>query len=257
MTGSGRSRWPAPRRECRDPMLRSPSPWLLSNTASSSSVPTARCCARPSSGMTPSQRRMRRRSCTELAPAAWARACGSVPVPSFTITKLRWLLRCEPDTLRSTASIMLPHDWLTFRLTGRPTTDRGDASGTGYWSPRESRYRYDLLDLVSPTFDWESALPDVLAPGDVAGEWVGAVGIVGPGTGDNMAAALGLGLKPGDLALSLGTSGDGLHRERGTFCGSHRNRRGVRGRDRPILAPGMHNERDQGDHCDRSHARRG
>ena len=144
---------------------------------------------------------------TELAPAAWARACGSVPVPSFTITKLRWLLRCEPDILRRTASIMLPHDWLTFRLTGRPTTDRGDASGTGYWSPRESRYRYDLLDLVSPTFDWESALPDVLAPGDVAGEWVGAVGIVAPGTGDNMAAALGLGLEPGDLALSLGTSG--------------------------------------------------
>ena len=143
---------------------------------------------------------------TELPPAAWARACGSVPVPSFTITKLRWLLRCEPDTLRSTASIMLPHDWLTFRLTGRPTTDRGDASGTGYWSPRESRYRYDLLDLVSPTFDWESALPDVLAPLDVAGEWAGAVGIVGPGTGDNMAAALGLGLKSGDLALSLGTS---------------------------------------------------
>lgn len=143
---------------------------------------------------------------TELTPAAWARACGSVPVPSFTITKLRWLLRCEPDTLRRTASIMLPHDWLTFRLTGRPTTDRGDASGTGYWSPRESRYRYDLLDLVSPTFDWEPALPDVLAPRDVAGEWVGAVGIVGPGSGDNMAAALGLGLKPGDLALSLGTS---------------------------------------------------
>jgi len=143
---------------------------------------------------------------TDLPPAAWARACGSVPVPSFTITKLRWLLRCEPDTLRRTASIMLPHDWLTFRLTGRRTTDRGDASGTGYWSPRESRYRSDLLDLVSSTFDWESALPDVLAPREVAGEWVGATGIVGAGTGDNMAAALGLGLEPGDLAVSIGTS---------------------------------------------------
>jgi xylulokinase len=144
---------------------------------------------------------------TQLPPAGWAAACGSVPVPSFTITKLRWLHRCEPDTFRNIASIMLPHDWLTFRLTGRHTTDRGDASGTGYWSPRESQYRYDLLDLIDDTIDWESALPDVLAPRDVAGEWAGAVGIVGPGTGDNMAAALGLGLKPGDLALSFGTSG--------------------------------------------------
>ena len=62
-------------------------------------------------------------------PAAWAAACGSVLVPSFTITKLRWLRRCEPEVLRRTATVMLPHDWLTFRLTGRRVTDRGDASG--------------------------------------------------------------------------------------------------------------------------------
>jgi xylulokinase len=137
----------------------------------------------------------------------WAAACGSVPVPSFTITKLHWLRRCEPETFRRTAAIMLPHDWLTFRLTGRRTTDRGDASGTGYWSPREGRYRDDLLRLVSDDVDWGAALPDVLAPDAVAGEWRGAGITVGPGTGDNMAAALGLGLRPGDLALSLGTSG--------------------------------------------------
>ena len=89
-------------------------------------------------------------------PAAWAAACGSVPVPAFTITKLRWLRRREPAVLRRTGAVMLPHDWLTFRLTGRPVTDRGDASGTGYWSPAESRYRFDLLDdLVDPEVDWE------------------------------------------------------------------------------------------------------
>ncbi len=66
--------------------------------------------------------------------AQWASACGSVPLPSFTITKLMWLRRCEPDVLRRTAAVLLPHDWLNFRLTGRRTTDRGDASGTGYWS---------------------------------------------------------------------------------------------------------------------------
>jgi xylulokinase len=138
---------------------------------------------------------------------AWADACGSVPVPSFTITKLHWLGRCEPETLRRTASVLLPHDWLTFRLTGRRTTDRGDASGTGYWSPREGRYRDDILELVSEDMNWDSALPEVLAPDAVAGEWAGVGCQVAPGTGDNMAAALGLGLRPGDLLLSLGTSG--------------------------------------------------
>ena len=60
---------------------------------------------------------------------------------------------------------MLPHDWLTFRLTGRRVTDRGDASGTGYWSPAESRYRVDLLEeLVDAGVDWEHALPEVLSP---------------------------------------------------------------------------------------------
>jgi xylulokinase len=139
--------------------------------------------------------------------AAWATACGSIPLPSFTIAKLHWLRRCEPETFRRVASVLLPHDWLTFRLTGRRTTDRGDASGTGYWSPREARYRDDLLRLVSNDVDWEAALPEVLAPDAMAGEWRGAGIPVAAGTGDNMAAALGLGLRPGDLALSLGTSG--------------------------------------------------
>ena len=138
---------------------------------------------------------------------AWAEACGSVPLPSFTITKLRWLRRTEPAHFARVASVLLPHDWLTYRLTGRRVTDRGDASGTGYWSPREACYRTDLLDLVDGARDWEPMLPDVLAPAAVAGAWPAADCPVGPGTGDNMAAALGLGLRPGDLALSLGTSG--------------------------------------------------
>jgi len=139
--------------------------------------------------------------------AAWAGACGSVPVASFTITKLRWLRRCEPDVFARVASVLLPHDWLTAQLTGARTTDRGDASGTGYWSPAESRYRTDLLALVDDTLDWDAALPAVLGPTDGAGEWAVTGAVVAPGTGDNMAAALGLGLRPGDRALSLGTSG--------------------------------------------------
>ena len=139
--------------------------------------------------------------------AGWAAASGSVPVPAFTITKLRWLRRCEPERWRRVASILLPHDWLTFRLTGRRVTDRGDASGTGYWSPREGRYRVDVLDRVLGERDWLGMLPDVLDPTAVAGDWHETGALVGAGTGDNMAAALAFGLHHDDLVLSLGTSG--------------------------------------------------
>jgi xylulokinase len=126
---------------------------------------------------------------------AWADACGSVPVAAFTITKLSWLHRTEPETFARIANVLLPHDWLTLRLTGELGTDRGDASGTGYWSAATGKYRLDLLEIVDPDRDWAAALPPVLEPEAALG------------TGDNMAAALGLGLRPGDVAISLGTSG--------------------------------------------------
>ncbi len=138
-------------------------------------------------------------------PAGWAEAVGSVPVAAFTITKLAWLRRTRPDAWERVAHVLLPHDELTRRLTGRHTTDRGDASGTGYWSPAAGDYRWDLLALVDPATEWAAVVPEVLGPLDAAGEWRGA--IVGPGTGDNMAAALGVGLRPGDAAISIGTSG--------------------------------------------------
>ena len=136
---------------------------------------------------------------------AWAEACGSVPVASFTITKLSWLHRSEPEAWRRLATVVLPHDWMTFKLTGRFVTDRGDASGTGYWSAASAGYRHDLLAIVDAERDWSAALPAVLGPGDLAGEWQGAS--VGPGTGDNMAGALGVGLRSGDVVISIGTSG--------------------------------------------------
>jgi xylulokinase len=136
---------------------------------------------------------------------AWADAVGSVPVAAFTITKLSWLHRTRPDAWARVAHVLLPHDYLTHRLTGRWTTDRGDASGTGYWSPASGDYRWDLLALIDRERDWSDMVPTVLGPLDPAGEWEGTV--VACGTGDNMAAALGLGLRPGDAAISVGTSG--------------------------------------------------
>lgn len=141
--------------------------------------------------------------------AAWAAACGSVPVAAFTITKLSWLHRNEPDSWARVARVCLPHDWLTWKLSGGFVTDRGDASGTGYFSAERDEYALDLLEIVDGNVDWTTRLPRVLKPTERAGTTtaLGLDAIVAPGTGDNMAAALALALRPGDLAISLGTSG--------------------------------------------------
>ena len=138
-------------------------------------------------------------------PQAWSDAVGLVPVASFTVTKLRWLAEHEPEHARRVAEVCLPHDWLTSRLlAGAPrVTDRGDASGTGYWSPLTGSYRADLLRLALGS---APAVPRVLEPAEVAGETASGA-VVAAGTGDNMGAALGLGLVPGDVVVSLGTSG--------------------------------------------------
>ena len=135
----------------------------------------------------------------------FAQVCGSVPVAAFTITKLSWLHRNEPESWDRLSTVLLPHDWMTFALTTNKVTDRGDASGTGYWSPATNEYCWELLRIVDSSFDWEQMLPRVLGPIEPAGEWNTI--LVAPGTGDNMAAALGLGLEPGEVVISLGTSG--------------------------------------------------
>src|SRR3954452_22996363 len=95
---------------------------------------------------------------------AWAAVCGSVPVAAFTITKLSWLHRSEPDAWARLARVCLPHDWLTSRLAGAFVTDRGDASGTGYWSPARDEWALELLAIVDSDRDWKAALPAVCAP---------------------------------------------------------------------------------------------
>ena len=137
---------------------------------------------------------------------AWADATGSVPVASFTVTKLRWVAEHEPQAADRARGVLLPHDWITHQLrggTGEPTTDRGDASGTGYWSPADGAYRPELLRAA---FGRELAVPRVAGPREDVGQTSGGIRL-SPGTGDNMAAALGLDLRPGDVAVSLGTSG--------------------------------------------------
>ena len=139
---------------------------------------------------------------------AWADAVGIVPVASFTVAKLRWLAEHEPHHAMKTAAVCLPHDWLTWRLAGSTdlgalVTDRSDASGTGYWSAEADRYRTDLLERA---FGAVPALPRVLGPHDRAGR-TSAGAVLGPGAGDNAAAALGLGAGADDVVVSIGTSG--------------------------------------------------
>ncbi|AJE43878.1 xylulokinase [Streptomyces nodosus] len=152
-----------------------------------------------------------RRLVEELGgPKAWADRTGSVPGPSFTVTKWAWLAENEPEAVHATAAVRLPHDYLTERLTGEGTTDRGDASGTGWWASTTESYDEETLAHVGLD---PALLPRVVRPGEVAGtvhthDLPFSKGtLVAPGTGDNAAAAMGLGLRAGVPALSLGTSG--------------------------------------------------
>jgi xylulokinase len=143
------------------------------------------------------------------------RRTGSLPTAAFTLSKVAWLARHEPANFARVRRMLLPHDYLTFRLTGRAVTDRSEASGTAYFDAAENRYLPEHLDLIAEA-DWLPLLPTVLGPDDVAGEVTsgaleelglrGAV-LVGAGGGDQHAAALGLGMEPGDLMYSFGTSG--------------------------------------------------
>jgi xylulokinase len=146
-------------------------------------------------------------------PVRLADGNGSAPLdlyrnPFHTVARLRWLAEHETTNAARTAAVCLPHDWLTNRLLGSRkiaelVTDRSDASGTGYWSVLTGEYRMDRLRWA---LGHDAVVPGVLKPSEPAGlTHSGAV--VGPGAGDNAAAALGIGAGPGDVIISIGTSG--------------------------------------------------
>jgi xylulokinase len=137
---------------------------------------------------------------------AWAQAVGCVPQAPHAVTKLRWLARTEPDNARRTAVLLQAHDWLVWQLLGRPvrrTTDRGGASGTGYWSAATGAYQPDLVELA---LGHRVTLPEVIGPADAAGTTPEGL-LISAGTGETQAAAFGLGIGLGDAVVSLGASG--------------------------------------------------
>ncbi|MFM2321131.1 MAG: Xylulose kinase, partial [Actinomycetota bacterium] len=106
---------------------------------------------------------------------------GSVPVASFTATKLLWVSQNEPELAKTIAAVCLPHDYLTWRLAGygpegesefgprlnELVTDRSDASGTGYFDGTKNEYVQEIIDFI---IDHEIVLPRVLATAEVAGK---------------------------------------------------------------------------------------
>ena len=139
-----------------------------------------------------------------------AKKTGSKLVASFTAAKLRWLADHEPANATKTTSIALPHDWLSWQLQGgkdftKLFTDRSDASGTGYFDPSTSKYREEIVELALGS-NRKLELPRIVSPSDFGGTTLEGIPIAA-GAGDNAAAALGLQAQPGDVVVSLGTSG--------------------------------------------------
>lgn len=146
----------------------------------------------------------------------WVMRIGSLPTAAFTIAKIAWIAEHEPGLLDQVATILLPHDYLTYWLTGERVTDRSDASGTGYFDATDGQWIPSYLDLAAGQRDWSGKLPTVLGPADVAGTvraaqaaelGIGEGVLVAAGGGDQHAAYLGLGLTDGDQYFSIGTSG--------------------------------------------------
>ncbi|AHL75822.1 xylulose kinase [Stutzerimonas stutzeri] len=142
---------------------------------------------------------------------------GVVIAPGYTVSKLLWMKEQHPRLFARIAHILLPHDYVNYWLTGRCTSEHGDASGTGYFNVRTRQWDHALLRHIDPSGRLERALPDLIEPyqpiGRIRSDLAARLGlnpqaIVASGGGDNMMGAIGTGnIRPGAITMSLGTSG--------------------------------------------------
>lgn len=145
------------------------------------------------------------------------RELGNPILPGYTAPKIRWLKHHDPAAYDKLHTILLPHDYLNFHLTGERVMECGDASGTGLLDVRNRRWHEEMLAAVDDGRDLGSALPRLAEPHSVIGQLQPAVATlydlpsgvpVASGGGDNMMAAIGTGnVAPGRMTVSLGTSG--------------------------------------------------
>ncbi len=140
---------------------------------------------------------------------------GNAILPGYTIPKLLWLKQHEPEHFAKVTTVLLPHDYLNFWLTGVKRMEYGDASGTGVLDVRQRTWCRPLCDFVDarvmdmlPPVGSSQEIHGVLRP-ELAKKW-GLSGevIVSAGGGDNMMGAIGTGnVHTGVVTASFGTSG--------------------------------------------------
>jgi D-xylulose kinase len=148
---------------------------------------------------------------------AVVKAIGNRIAAGFTASKVVWLKEQEPENYARLQTVLLPHDYLNYWLTGERKTECGDASGTAYFDVRQRRWSKELLNAIDDSGRLQECLPEIMAPADICGNLLpqraAAWGLpenvlVAAGGGDNMMAAIGTGnVQPGVLTTSLGTSG--------------------------------------------------
>jgi xylulokinase len=143
------------------------------------------------------------------------RRIGNGVPPGFTASKILWLKQREPRNFARLATVLLPHDYLNFWLTGAKSMEPGDASGTALMDVRARRWRPEALRAIDDRL--ADKLPAIRPSSEPAGtlrpEVARALGLpasvlVSAGGGDNMMGAIGTGnTKPGVVTASFGTSG--------------------------------------------------
>ena len=134
---------------------------------------------------------------------------GNIAFAGFTAPKLLWLRENEPESFAMIAKIMLPKDYLIYRLTGAYSTDYSDASGTLLLDVKNKAWSVEMCDLCGVQESW---LPPLRESWEGVGPILPQYGLphalVSAGAGDNAAAAIGMGtVEHGACNISLGTSG--------------------------------------------------
>ncbi|MFH2112106.1 MAG: xylulokinase [Candidatus Bathyarchaeota archaeon] len=135
--------------------------------------------------------------------------------PGFTASKVLWLRLNEPENYAKMSTVLLPHDYLNYRLTGARSTEYGDASGTALMDVRSRRWRCEVVDAIDPGL--MGKLPRLRPSNEPVGRLSAGASeelglsrdvLVSAGGGDNMMGAIGTGnTRPGVVTVSLGTSG--------------------------------------------------
>jgi xylulokinase len=143
------------------------------------------------------------------------RAIGNSVLPGFTASKILWLKKHEPNHFKRLATVLLPHDYLNFWLTGQKVMEYGDASGTALLDVRKRRWSETVVNTIDS--DLPGKLPLLISSDRPAGKLQAPTArdlglntdvLVSAGGGDNMMGAIGTGnTRPGVITASFGTSG--------------------------------------------------